>query len=178
MDEPDQYQQNGKPTGNPTQRAMKVLDLIAEGVNYVKARDDMHVGHSTIRDVRQVLKKRPDLAEAMRSGEVTAPVALAGMGVTRKRNTNRNRQGIQYGRGDEWFDASQPMIRYLEGWQDRDFAFKHLNYKQAEKRLDQIAHIERLLGLAKADLEARAVRAQTALSRHYGRERTDGPVER
>lgn len=145
------------------QKAMLAIDLIEHGMTFDQARDQAHVGHRAIEKARGVLRRRPDLGLPLRTGEISLDRALAEAGFQTK-DTNL-KLGNTFGKGDKWPEASIPLLRYLQGWQARNFEFKHLNPREARKRLERIELLEALLDQAKVDLEQRAVRGSLSAPR-------------
>lgn len=67
--------------------------------------------------------------------------------------------GKSYGHGDKFDEATQPLKRYLAKWKRKGYEFRHLNPKEAQRRLLVIQQLQEELNLARPDLEKRAVTA-------------------
>lgn len=71
--------------------------------------------------------------------------------------------GVVYGKGDKWHEATEPLARYLTGWEKRGYEFRHLNPREAGKRVARIDQLIAGLTEARADLERRSHRAKLTL---------------
>lgn len=67
--------------------------------------------------------------------------------------------GTNFGAGDKFDEAVQPIKRYLAAWKRKDYEFRHVNPKEAARRLSLIESLIEELQAAKPDLEKRAVTA-------------------
>jgi len=159
---------NGHVDATSAQRALRALDLIAFGATVDFARAEAQAGSRAIEKVQGVLRRRPDLEEALRDGTMTLNAAMAEAGFHVK--SDDMRLGQPFGKGDRWKEATAPLLRYLGAWQLRGMEFKHLNPREAQRRIETIERLEALLAEMKADLTTRAVRATTSAPR-AGRER-------
>lgn len=61
-----------------------------------------------------------------------------------------------YGRGDKFDDAVTPLKRYLSKWARNDYEFRHLNPKEASRRLQIIDRLVEELAAARVDIERRS----------------------
>ena len=68
--------------------------------------------------------------------------------------------GKSYGAGDKFDEALQPIKRYLAAWKRKGYEFRHLNPKEAARRLSLIESLVEELQAAKPDLEMRAVESR------------------
>ena len=64
--------------------------------------------------------------------------------------------GTGFGKGDKFDEATQPLKRYLEAWKRKDYEFKHLNPKEAERRLQVLDKLAEELRAARVDIEKRS----------------------
>lgn len=67
--------------------------------------------------------------------------------------------GKSYGHGDKFDEATQPLKRYLAAWKRKGYEFRHLNPKEASRRLSLITQLIEELEATKPDLARRAVTA-------------------
>lgn len=65
--------------------------------------------------------------------------------------------GKSYGAGDKFDQAMLPPKRYLAAWKRKGYAFRHLNPKEASRRLLLIDSLIEELQAARLDLEKRSV---------------------
>lgn len=65
--------------------------------------------------------------------------------------------GKSYGAGDKFDRAVLPLKRYLAAWKRKGYEFRHLNPKEASRRLSLIDSLIEELQAARIDLEKRAV---------------------
>jgi hypothetical protein len=152
---------NGRVDSSTAQRALLALDLIAGGSTVNTARAEAQVGARAIEKMRGVLKRRPDLEQPLRDGSMSLDRAMKEAGFLNK--PREIALGSAFGKGDKWLEATEPLVRYLFGWQLRGMEFKHLNPREASRRLERIVQLEVLLGEAKADLERRAHKAHLSM---------------
>ena len=152
---------NGYADWSSAQRALLAMDLMRSGVKVDDARARAHAGSKAIEKVRGVLRRRPDLEAGLRDGTLSLNAAMTEAGFHAKGSDIP--LGHAFGKGDKWMEATEPLVRYLTGWRVRGMEFKHLNPREAQKRLDRIEILEGMLGEMKADLAGRAVRAQTSV---------------
>lgn len=61
-----------------------------------------------------------------------------------------------YGKGDKFDEATVPMKRYLAAWKRKDYEFRHLNPKEASRRLLVIDQLVEELVVARVDIEKRS----------------------
>ncbi len=66
--------------------------------------------------------------------------------------------GKSYGKGDPFVEATEPMRRYMKNWRKKGFEFRHVNPREAARRLIVLDELTEALAEARADLERRAVR--------------------
>lgn len=64
--------------------------------------------------------------------------------------------GRRYGHGDKFDEATHPLKRYLASWKRKDYEFRHLNPREAERRLGIIDSLVEELRRARADIEKRS----------------------
>lgn len=139
------------------------------------------VGRSTVATLKAIQKNDPtgEIIDRVRAGELNVAQAarkagysnlaqggaaaeeLDALAVTRTKDGKA--KPIYYGQGDKWPQATAPLARYLKSWRGRDFEFKHVNWKEARKRLKVIDQLLADLTEARADLESRSHKAKLTL---------------
>jgi hypothetical protein len=67
--------------------------------------------------------------------------------------------GQSYGAGDKFDEATQPLKRYLAAWKRKGNEFRHLNPKEASRRLSLIDSLIADLEAIRPDLQSRSVTA-------------------
>lgn len=67
--------------------------------------------------------------------------------------------GKSYGAGDKFDEATQPLKRYLAAWKRKGNEFRHLNPKEASRRLSLIDSLIEDLEAIRPDLQKRSVSA-------------------
>jgi hypothetical protein len=67
--------------------------------------------------------------------------------------------GKSYGAGDKFDESFLPAKRYLAAWKRKGYEFRHLNPKEATRRLSLIDSLAKELQAARSDLAKRAVAA-------------------
>jgi hypothetical protein len=65
--------------------------------------------------------------------------------------------GKSYGAGDKFDEATLPVKRYLAAWKRKGYEFRHVNPKEAQRRVSLIESLVEELQAAKTDLDKRAV---------------------
>lgn len=138
-----------------------------------KAAELVGVGRSTVEAAKAIEKRSPELVEKMRNGEISVARAAELAGYERLAQTAHKGQRLKvvdengkvpvYGKGDRWNDVATPLRRYIGGWETRNFEFRHINPREARKRLKVIEEIEQGLQAIRDDLEPRAVKAATTV---------------
>lgn len=147
------------------------------GRSDAKAAEIVGVGRSTVAHAKAIQKRAPDVIDRMRAGEIrTVGAAAREAGFTsRAQSTDtpigggvkdvrgREHPAVYYGRGDKFNEATEPIRRYLRAWAKQDYAFPHVNPREARRRLavlDDLAHgIEQV----RRDLESRSQTARLTL---------------
>jgi len=144
-----------------------------EGRSDEKAAAMVGVGRTTVAAAKAIAKRSPKVVEQMRAGELTVAAGaraagFEGLGQGRGANggpIEEGKRSVYYGKGDKFREATEPLRRYLAAWEGRDFEFRHVNPREAGKR---IAVIDDLLGgltAARADLEPRSHKATLTMGR-------------
>jgi hypothetical protein len=64
--------------------------------------------------------------------------------------------GTNFGQGDKFDEATQPLKRYLAAWGRKGYEFRHLNPKEASRRLKIIDQLSEGLAMARPDIEMRS----------------------
>lgn len=72
------------------------------------------------------------------------------------RKSQENKDSLYFGKGDKFDEATEPLARYLRGWENRGFAFTHVNPREASRRLQRIDEVTTGLAKAREDLERRS----------------------
>ena len=136
------------------------------GTAAAKAAELVGLGHSSVEKTIVIQKKDPSVIERMRSGEIkTIDAARREIGMLPDTNSpiSPDLPRIYYGKGDRWREASQPILRYLQGWEKRGYEFRHINHTEARRRLKVLDEIEKHMSAVRADLEQRSIRATTRM---------------
>lgn len=81
--------------------------------------------------------------------------AARGLGLAGDKHLNAPGKG--FGAGDKFDEATLPIKKYLAAWKRKGYEFRHVNPKEAQRRLSLIESLVEELQAAKADLEKRAV---------------------
>ena len=113
------------------------------------------LSHHKVRNVRYLLdagKLGPVLA-----GEQNLLEAGRAIGVVSEKKEIA--LGKSFGAGDKFDEAVQPLKRYLAAWKRKGYEFRHVNPKEASRRLLLIDSLIAELRATKPDLEKRAVTA-------------------
>lgn len=116
------------------------------------------VGRSSIEKTIAIQKVAPEVIDRMRTGEIrTVDAAMRAAGINKdKRPYLRPKR-----HGDDYYEVVPAMLRYLDLWAGQEH--KHVNPKEAQKRLAQIQAMREQLLLLEDELEQRAVRARTTV---------------
>jgi len=61
-----------------------------------------------------------------------------------------------FGHGDKFYEATEPLVRYLSPWKKRDFRFTHINPKEAKRRIKRLDALIADLQRTREDLAERA----------------------
>lgn len=67
--------------------------------------------------------------------------------------------GTSYGAGDKFDEATQPLKRYLSAWKRKGYEFRHINPKEASRRLSLVESLIEELQATIPDLKKRSVAA-------------------
>lgn len=105
--------------------------------------------------------KRPELEAQIANGELTLNAAQIAAGYRQHKPVAGQR--VYFGKGDKWVDVANAMLQYLQGWKTRDYKFTHVPPKEAERRVQAIDDMIAELHEARADLEARSVKATSSM---------------
>jgi hypothetical protein len=119
-------------------------------------------GWTSIDRVRHIYQRRPELLDALRAGITSVAMASRDAGYI-DYGPDSTLPGIsseQYGRGDKFWESTEPIQRYLGAWRGRGFEFRHVNPKEAASRLKQIDRIIDSLMEARKDLADRAKKSE------------------
>lgn len=92
--------------------------------------------------------------EKVLSGEQDVFDAGRALGIVSERRTVALGRG--FGHGDKFDEATQPLKRYLEAWKRKDYEFRHVNPKEAQRRLLLLDQLAEELQAARGDLEKRS----------------------
>lgn len=133
-----------------------------------KAAKTVGIGRTSVETAIAIQKRDPAIIERMRSGELNVAqaaraVGLFGLGggsghlsAGEKDALGRYPPRTYYGKGDKWKEAAGPLLRYLTAWERKGYEFRHVNPKEARRRLALISELQEKLDAAKVDLEQRA----------------------
>jgi ParB-like chromosome segregation protein Spo0J len=134
-----------------------------------KAAELVGVGRTTVANAKAIQARDPEVIERMRTGEIATVAAAAreagfeklGQGATTilsdtiQDGRGKAQPAVAYGKGDKFLDATEPLRRYLRAWRGRDFEFRHVNFKEARRRLAVIDELTADLQAAREDLANR-----------------------
>lgn len=67
--------------------------------------------------------------------------------------------GTSFGAGDKFDEATQPIVRYLKAWKRKGYEFRHVNPKEAQRRVLLIESLVEELQATLPDLKKRSVTA-------------------
>lgn len=95
-----------------------------------------------------------DKLEPVLSGEIPILDAAREIGLVGERHTIA--LGVGYGKGDKFDESTQPLRRYLTAWKRKNFEFRHVNPKEAARRLQIIDQLAEDLRSARTDIERRS----------------------
>lgn len=116
----------------------------------------------TVNVVRTLLRRNPNLAVEVYNGTPLQEVQrMAGYKLMTRLSEGR-RSGAKPdsvvfgGKGDLFDRAIEPLRRYLKGWKKRDFEFRHINPREAKRRLRIIDETAELLQEARKDILKRS----------------------
>lgn len=165
--------------GQPGKASLETSDPInGPGKTSTKAAEILSVGVSAVETAISISKRDPKVIERMRSGELNVAqaarlVGLTGRGYSSRTplehvgidETGRNIP-IYYGKGDKWKEAIGPLVRYLTAWEKKGYEFKHINAKEAKRRLALIEELKTKLSAAEEDLKRRAHQASLRAPNH------------
>jgi hypothetical protein len=123
------------------------------------------VSRDSVEKARRIAKQRPDLAEKVKSGEISLNAAVEEqLGYSTAGGRSNGQSGKTYfGKGDKWQESTEPLARYLASWAKRNYEFAHLNYREAAKRTKRIDNLIAGLEAARSDLEPRTQKAKLTL---------------
>lgn len=160
----------------------------ALGIDYPTSGDEIRqaasltsAGVSAVQTAIRIQKRNPMLLPKMFRGEISISKAAREVGLARGIHSNTTgyvRQSAvdikgreiptYYGKGDKWKEAIGPLQRYLAGWEKRGYEFRHVNPKEARKRLALIEDLQAKLDVVKKDLEPRAHSATLTIRNQKG----------
>jgi len=155
------------------------------GVDDAEVMRRFNVSKNTAASVRYSRDRFPDrrekLEERLRNGDIISlnqlqaeagfvmpnrgrrkgrgAAAVAGVKLSKD---GREISQVAYGKGDPWELVSEPMRRYLRGWESREFKFRHINHKEASQRVTLIDILIEGLCKAREDLAARSHKSSYA----------------
>jgi hypothetical protein len=125
------------------------------GATTTKLNKDTGLSHHKVRTVMWLLdanKLGPVLA-----GEKDLRQAGREIGVVSEKREIA--LGKSYGAGDKFDEATQPIVRYLKAWKRKGYEFRHLNPKEATRRISLIESLVEELQATLPDLKQRSVTA-------------------
>lgn len=165
--------------GQPGKASLEKSDPIrTTGKTSEKAAEILGVGISAVETAISISKRDPKVIERMRTGELNVAQAAREVGLTGRGYSSRTplehvgtdgsgrNVPVYFGKGDKWKEAVGPLIRYLTGWEKRGYEFKHINAKEAKRRLALIEELKAKLNAAEEDLKQRAHQASLRVPNH------------
>lgn len=152
-------------TASPGVRGGTAIGSSEIGRSDEKAAELVGVGRSTVAIAKMIQDREPEIVNRMRAGEfVSVQAARRAAGYEPESGNHAPikdvAKTVYFGKGDKWREASQPLFRYLKGWEARDYEFAHLNPAEATRRLKLINALMDMLALARIDIEPRSHRAK------------------
>lgn len=93
--------------------------------------------------------------EPVLNGDIEIYEAARKLGLTGDKRVKA--LGKSYGAGDKFDEATLPVKRYLAAWKRKGYEFRHVNPKEAQRRVSLIESLIEELQAAKTDLDKRAV---------------------
>jgi hypothetical protein len=144
------------------QKAILAADAVASGRMSTEEAVLLFETSKTSLKKAQVIKQRDknhDVTSAMRRGRISLAVACRRVGLST--TSAPIKSGTSFKRGDKWFQATEPLRRYLQHWGGREYT--HINAKEARRRLAVVRELQRSLALIEPELERRSVRATLAI---------------
>lgn len=143
------------------QRAMMAADAVSRGsVSFDNAIPQFRTSKTSLRRalrIKQLDSKSHHVASELRRGYINLDEASRRVGLSTSNGPTALRKGQSFGRGDRWFQAAEPLKRYLRLWRDREYT--HLNPKEARRRLAQVRELQDGLAIIEAELELRSAKA-------------------
>jgi hypothetical protein len=142
------------------------------GRSDAKAAELVGVGRSTVAAAKAIGKRDPALLTDMRAGVLNVAQASrqagfegmaqggAGSVRTTRDAAGRDTPTVVYGKGDKFTEATQPLRRYLKSWETRNYEYRHVNPKDAAKRVEVIDELIERLTKARRDLASRTTIAR------------------
>jgi hypothetical protein len=117
-------------------------------------------GWSSVERLAAIQKRNPSIVEQVRApGTLSVAEASRAAGFIEYDSAPiPGTSGEMFGKGDKFREATEPLIRYLNGWRGRGFEFRHVNYKEATQRVKTIDRLIEGLTEARRDLETRSVK--------------------
>lgn len=141
-----------------------------------KAAELVGVGRTTVANAKAIQKRDEtgEIVDRMRAGEINVAQAAREVGFerlgqgsgggsaallpTRRDTAGKEQPTVFYGKGDKWRESTLPLVRYLAAWEKRGFEFRHINYREARRRLATVDQLIAQLTAARPDLEQRSRR--------------------
>lgn len=126
------------------------------------AAETVGCAEDAVNAVRGILQRNPALVEELRNGTPIKEVQrMAGyklkLRLSDGRPSSAKPDSVKFGGKGDLFDrAIEPLRRYLKGWKKRDFEFRHINPREAKRRLRIIDETAELLQEARKDILKRS----------------------
>lgn len=117
-------------------------------------------GWSSVERLAAIQKRNAALVDQVRRGTLSISQASRDAGFVEYDHAPIPGISDYFGKGDKFRDATEPLLRYLNGWRTRDFEFRHVNPKEAGQRLKRIDLLLEGLQEARRDLADRAHKPQ------------------
>lgn len=144
----------------------------AKGEAAEKAAELVGVGRTTVAGAKAIQKRDEtgEVVDQMRAGDINIEQAKRAVGFkpgpqregegvlpsVHETSTGRTRSAVLYGKGDKWIEATEPLRRYLAAWEKKGYEFRHVNPREARKRIQAIDTLIAGLTSARADLATRS----------------------
>ena len=122
------------------------------------AGDAVSISQATVLRAQQLKKGSPEIFERMRRGQFrSVDGALREAGLLKDYSEART----SWPKTDRWLQVTKPFSRYLKLWAGREY--RHLNPREASKRLSQLEMMQEQLAVIAEELKKRAVKARTTI---------------
>lgn len=129
------------------------------GKTVKKIQSVVGLGGRTVQSLVFLLEKGNEMhLEKVLQGEIAVYAGFTSAKQAAAKRPLGERYGVVYGKGDKFDEVAVPFLRYMEGWRTRNFEFRAVPPKEAERRLSIYRTIKDGIDSAMKDLEMRAIK--------------------